>query len=511
MWSRPSSRRPSGSASSLRGAVSTAVALAAVLALACAPGEPDDGTGSVAVFLTDAPADGLASVHVTVTGIELIGGDGPVPLFEGEETFDLLQLRNVSELFALADDVPIGRYRALRLSVDAFEIVVEEEDGSTTSHEPELPADGRWILVPDEPLVVDADRSLAVEVDIDVAKSIRATRFGARVRYALRPVVFLKILRDHFDGRLVRLHGVVDDVDAEAGTFELCRLRRPLPWIGALAHRAARALDARGVGLPERPLIRRCVGVTLLGRGAVFGDEGTPVGVEGLEEGGRATVIGHVAPTRRRVDLLAELALLGPRGTYTRLAGTLASEPGDDGRIDLALSPGQGFAPDSVLAVQLFESSLLFGRGGLELGRDQLEPGLRAAATGVVVLSDVEDDLLNAPVLIVELAEEEDPHRLSGSIVEIDVEAGELVLEDEDGELRCVVSFARTRYFEVDLDLGESARVRLTDLEPGQRVDAFGRPTGDGCFGAGVVIAFADGDGDGVEGDGVEGDGVEGD
>jgi hypothetical protein len=72
----------------------------AALALAgCgnADSAPSGAAGGVAVTLTDAPSDDFAQVNLTLTGIELLGPQGAVPVWSGLESVDLLDLDDVSE------------------------------------------------------------------------------------------------------------------------------------------------------------------------------------------------------------------------------------------------------------------------------------------------------------------------------------------------------------------------------------------------------------------------------
>ena len=56
----------------------------------------------------------------------LVGKDGQVTLFEGEQTLDLLQLADFSELFAVSDQVPPGTYSKIRLQVS--DLVLRDTD-----------------------------------------------------------------------------------------------------------------------------------------------------------------------------------------------------------------------------------------------------------------------------------------------------------------------------------------------------------------------------------------------
>ncbi|MEM7119373.1 MAG: DUF4382 domain-containing protein, partial [Chloroflexota bacterium] len=267
------------------------------------------GAGSVSVLFTDAPSDDFIAVNVTVDEILLIGGpEGPVTLFEGEETFDLLALSDVSELFSMSDEVPAGSYARLRLVLaeEGLELVVDDGAGGEELVYPPLPPNNTIDLKPEAEIVVTDDGMLALEVDIDVDKSLRRL---AAARYEFRPIVFIKVLRNVLDGRLTRLHGFVEDIDLDEQRFALCRLHRPLAWLRAVrAHgphpdSADFRLESEGAGQSEEEIEqdedidrthprRRCIAVSLNENASIFDTDGTPVELADVVERDRATVVG---------------------------------------------------------------------------------------------------------------------------------------------------------------------------------------------------------------------------
>jgi hypothetical protein len=178
------------------------------------------------------------------------------------------------------------------------------------------------------------------------------------------------------------------------------------------------------------------------------------------------------------------------------------SELDDGDRFDLAIAPGQGFAEGSVLAVQLFPTSKLFSRSGMALSRDHIELGLGAAATGVIVLSSVDPDMIRTAVLVLAV-EKPDLGKLRGEITRIALDARKLGIEDEEsGETVCVDVPVHAAIFLIDEDGSQSERIRLQDLEIGDTTDVYGRPGDDECFIAHVIIAFPPGeDPDGGDGE----------
>jgi len=176
--------------------------------------------------LTDAPADPslFSSINATIERVELIGGDGGrVALFEGPaETVDLLRLRNEAVPFTFRDDVPVGTYCKVRLTLTnprGLELVLAA-DGS--SYFPKLPGNGKLDLLARDCFTVSPGASVTLQLDMDAGNSIHIVQTGSKTDYNFRPVVFVDIINTSFTGKLVRLEGVIADYDATAQTVLLC-------------------------------------------------------------------------------------------------------------------------------------------------------------------------------------------------------------------------------------------------------------------------------------------------
>lgn len=83
------------------------------------------GTGTVRLFLTDAPAPAIASATVWISRAELVPGDaGPVLVTDTPQQYDLLALQGgVTALLGTAT-IPTGDYAQLRLIVDSAHITL---------------------------------------------------------------------------------------------------------------------------------------------------------------------------------------------------------------------------------------------------------------------------------------------------------------------------------------------------------------------------------------------------
>jgi hypothetical protein len=183
-------------------------------------------TGSVGIVLTDAPADPslFSAINADIERVELIGGDGGrVPLFDGPtETVDLLQLRHEAVPFTFNDEVPVGTYCKVRLTLsnpNGLELVPV---AGGSSYFPKLPGNGKLDLLARDCFTVAPGASVTLQLDMDAGNSIHIVQTGNKTTYNFRPVVFIDVINQSFTGRLVRLEGTIADVDATEQTLLLC-------------------------------------------------------------------------------------------------------------------------------------------------------------------------------------------------------------------------------------------------------------------------------------------------
>jgi len=183
-------------------------------------------TGSVGIVLTDAPADPslFSAINATIERVELIGGDGgKIALFDGPaETVDLLRLRNEAVPFTFSDEVPVGTYCKVRLTLsnpNGLELVLAA-DAST--YYPHLPGNGKLDLLARDCFTVAPGASVTLQLDMDAGNSIHIVQNGSNTTYNFRPVVFIDVMNQSFSGKLVRLEGDIAAVDATAQTLLLC-------------------------------------------------------------------------------------------------------------------------------------------------------------------------------------------------------------------------------------------------------------------------------------------------
>ena len=194
-----------------------------------APVNAIQGKGTVGILLTDKPADPslFASINASIESIILLDSeDGDkIELYSGPtKTFDLLRLRNESIPFSFKDDVPTGTYCKIRLILSDLELVLADDtptdpDDNETYH-PKLPGNGKLDLVARNCFTVAAGEIVTLQLDIDAGNSIHI--ISNNKGYNVRPVVFVDVLNQGFDGKLVRLHGTIAKVDDEQSKLLLC-------------------------------------------------------------------------------------------------------------------------------------------------------------------------------------------------------------------------------------------------------------------------------------------------
>ncbi len=512
-------------------------------------------TGSVSVFLTDAPADDFDRILLDIEGITLIGGGPQVTIFTGSETVDLLDLENFSDLFVHADDVPAREYKKIRLNVSRIRLVKEGDDGEVIEIDP--PANGKIDLLAPQGFTVHAGVDCVIEIDLDARESIDRNGNG---RYRFRPVVKFEI-RDTLPPRkLARVHGTIRRVfDDES--FVLC----PTLFMASRDLLESREREPEG-GLGDR---RRCMTVELGNRTGVFDRDGMPAPADELEAGDRVTVVGrfHLVdrmhderddvdpmadeddgelaeaaafridddfehrrhrfdgedqddegeneadddesdddadrdrerrhPMPVRLVLLAFVIEEGPPGTFLRLKGTVLSELGDDDEFDFGIAPGQGFGSQSETRALVQEGTRLFSRRGFEVRPGALMPDVQALIDGVFQFEAGGASLLRTALIMLNI-ERPMPDVLRGEIEDIVPAQRRLFLaveESVDNREACVDVLEDARIVIIRENTAETASSNATfeDLEVGMNVRAYGAYGENDCLQARNVVAFDDG------------------
>jgi hypothetical protein len=344
-------------------------ALGVVSLMGCGGGSSQSATtsqkGSVGLLITDKPADPdlFSAINVTFEQAELLGGDGRVELFSGEATYDLLQLRNESEPFSFNDDVPVGSYCKVRLTlaVNGLELVLADDTPETLDdnerYYPKLTGNRKLDLLARDCFVVTPGGSVTLQLDFSAGDSIHIVERGNKLDYNFRPVVFIDVLNQDLTGRLVRLAGEIAWVDPDSQSLLLCN---------ALAK--------------DEDDGRDCALINLGGDSAFFDNltlGGSPAPLSDLllpENLGRhATVLGLFQPMTATYPELEIDADALPATGDCRLwqVGLEASQqalPGDCGDLLLHLTLGQVLIDDQGLVIEDYRPLLALSGLAVELG-----------------------------------------------------------------------------------------------------------------------------------------------
>lgn len=482
----------------------TFLALALSLFIAsCGGGGGSGGTtaseapATVGLLITDAPVGRWDEAIATITSVKLIGDNGQVTLFEGEETLDLLQLADFSELFAVSDQVPPGSYSKIRLQVSNLVLrdTDRDENGNVIVIEeqsPQIVGNGKIDLNPRGPFQLASGDVVFVELDFDMEKSLKITETG-NGKLIVRPVIFVDIrIQPRPDARLTRIHGEITEIDPATGSFRLCQTEFASEW------------DDEDDDDGDED--RRCIGVSTDDDTGLFDATGLPQDFTGLAIGEEVTAIGRIRPHDEAdtdfddadqgdddhpLVLDAFVIEEGPLGTYKRVRGIVTSTvDAVSDRFNFDLAAGQGIVADAPLPVQLYPKSRIFSRDGEELTRDDILVDRGALIDGLLALGS--EDVIRSPLVILGIGELPAAVNFDGTILSIDTVAGSLMVSPTEGNERCVDADS-SQIFLVDDDDGfSSVRGELDDLEAGQSVSIFGREDIGGCVIADTIIAEAD-------------------
>lgn len=391
-------------------------------------------TGTVGILLTDKPADPslFSAINATIVKVELMpeeDEDDRVSIYDGDpKTFDLLRLKNESIPLTFDDTVPVGSYCKIRLTLSDLELVLADDTpddvtDNETNH-PKLPGNGKLDLVVLDCFDVEEDSNATLQLDIDAGKSIHINGNG-KDKYQFRPVIFIDVIDDEFESKLVRVNGVITSVNLEERTLLLCQ--------------AIPTQDSDSDG---------CVKVHL-GDDAAFFDNldhgGAPRSIEELlaedklEE--EATVIGkarHLIADKEKHDddrdddrddddederhaWMALDGLVVELGDFLQLEGTVDVDANTDG-FDMTVNPGNPVSSANALSVMLqagsegINGTRIISPTGRLLDHTQIIFPRSVQVDGVLELSS--DSILNAALVIVDI-DEDGEEQVTGTILSL--------------------------------------------------------------------------------------------
>lgn len=448
-------------------------------------GDGTSGTGTVGVTLGDAPTDDFDRVMLTLSGIELIGGDAangePVVISEEVITVDLLALDAVTEFLADADDVPAGSYTQIRLQVDEITLETLDDAGNVaTSEMAQIPGGGDLKLNPQGPFEVPEDGAVIVQLDLDAKRSFQATATGNGM-ILFRPVVFVDVMDAGDEGDAARvsfLSGIVNRLAAPEGdsAFDLCEVQ---------------TLTGEGEG--DRTL-DECQRVDLVDATVLFDTAAQPVDFAAVDDQSPAVVGGRFVESDDGLAFEAQIVDLGPRDSLTRVSGSLEADAAE-GSFALTVETDEGTRE---VDVSLADGALLFDREGALLDATALVAGAEVRAMGLAGPEDADPFTeLAATAVSIRSPEEADDNEaeIEGTVTAFDGEQVEIMLPD--GATACAVVDEKTivtRFLET-AEGSESAPGTIDDIELDVEIDITGETTDDDCVLArSVVIETGSGD-----------------
>ena len=236
--------------------------------------------GTVTLLVTDAPTDDFKEINLTILKAELLCDGGKEELFSGLKEFDLLQLTEVTEIFSISE-VSAGYCNKIRLHLS--QIVLVPKDSSKPNVRAKIPGSGKLDLLSKSGFYVGPDDPLYIQLDFDAKKSIH---LKGKADYNFRPVVFIKIVEDRFDTKLIRQRGTVENLDGASGEFDLCLIEaeiQPVPL-----HEDDDSSDD-----DTRDCVRVDTTDALDAPASIFDDHADPISFHELENGDIATVVGR--------------------------------------------------------------------------------------------------------------------------------------------------------------------------------------------------------------------------
>lgn len=449
--------------------------------------------GRIAVLLTDGETDKFSKIYVTIEGIALISDDRIVTVFSGNKRVDLLSLKDESRLVAIASSVPSRFYEKIRLHVSEIELV--PKDGDAPVIRPKLPGNGKLDLVPGEPFFVRGGETLFVQLDLDAEKSIHIVETGNIQKYIFRPVVFIDILDREFEGKLVRLEGVVDEKNSDPALIRLCMVdMEPLLLSTHNADNEEPSDSSENI----------CSNVHLLDDAAVFDQDGDPTGFDSVMEGDYVNIIGRFTDeksadddgddnydTHDYMNFEAEIIEIGERGAFLSIQGEIVSGYDEStGRFDFLIEEGQGFAPGTQIEARLYNDSKIYSSDGDRLDTSYIAENTSVRLEGIFTSFDAGPDLMKVAFAIVDLSAIENVVRIEGEISGMMIDDRTLYVDVADFVEVCVEVPEDVHIFQTSNQEEEgylSRMISFEELSTGQELDIFGAGIA-GCYKAEDII-----------------------
>jgi hypothetical protein len=183
----------------------------------CSKTPENNGPGRLVINVTDAPfpIDILESASVTITKVEIRkAGDGIsdgspfITLWEGSETFDLLDLRNGLKEELLDIEIPGGEYNLIRLYVDEAGLKVKDGDNFNVKV-PSGKQTGLKVFI-NPGLIVEGGLTSELLLDFDLSRSF-VMKGNMYTPAGIKGFNFKPVIRAVNNSTAGRLEGMVSD------------------------------------------------------------------------------------------------------------------------------------------------------------------------------------------------------------------------------------------------------------------------------------------------------------
>ncbi|MGE5892858.1 MAG: DUF4382 domain-containing protein, partial [bacterium] len=430
-----------------------------------------NGTGSVAVLLTDASTDRFSEIWVTITQIELLSDTLHVTIFSDPQgrRINLLDLKNETTLISISNNVPAIRYDKIRLTVSEIKLVEPDPtapDGLKESY-PKLTGNQKIDLNPRMPFSVVAGQMLTIQLDLDAQKSIHIVERDGKTEYNFRPVVFIDIIGATPPEKIVRVSGTVNSIEADkiliCSNSDTTVLNDDFDY---------------------------CAYAYISGDTSFFSSmvQGNPVLFGDLKIGDQVTVIGLYRMDTAKMGVDAVVVEIGE--FIEKLNGTIQSSIDQiTQQFTFKVDLGQEITSDTgIIPVQIQTGTKIYGKDGNPI--TDLSVGQVAEIDGIAVMSNVNPDVFNAALILVDTSTIPEGE-ISGTIENIDYTNKTFDLQTSTVTVCINVPDTATLFLVQEINNQfESSIIDFSDLQNGMNADLYGAYE-NGCFVPDTIIVYA--------------------
>jgi len=296
-------------------------------------------------------------------------------------------------------------------------------------------------------------------------------------RYKFTPVVFIDIIGNIPPAKLVRVPGIIHDIDAAARQFTLCFIHDDVNVLHYDSGSCITVSVSRNTSLVDADR------------------NGRPLSFEALKVRDRVTAIGFFSGTLcaqyDNKDLCKVLdAVVIERGEFEKIKGTILSPVDmttEPYAFDLKRDPGQlpPVTGDEIKVLLQDDTKIFSVKHGELVNASSLEPGDPVEIDGIYLDTnfDSEPDVINAVFILVDLAK-----KLSGTIFDINYITMTFNLSPIN---KCVQVPDYAQIYLINKIDNSSEIVDILGLSGGMQTDVYGYEyDNSGCLKAKSIIAF---------------------